>query len=608
MSYNQNKFDFITRPVLRSRKFSVTSGHYLSSLAGIRILEQGGNAIDAAAATSFCLNIIRPDNNGIAGEVPTLVYSAKDKKVFAISGVGWSAKSFNIDWCKKNNVDIIPGDGYLPATVPAPVGTWALALARFGTMGFSEVLQPAIELAENGFPIHEQLQQTLNNYFKSGKTFPTTDEIFCPNGIVPDVGDRIVNIDAANTLKKLCLAEKKGRKRSRITGLEAATDAFYRGEIAETIIDFIHKNPVEDISGRSFKGMLDLEDFSEWHATIEEPEVINFRGLDVFKCPSWTQGPTFLQHLAILDTFDLEKIGHNTEEYLHILIESGKLAFADREAYYGDPDFDNVPLDVLLSKSYNLNRKESIKKSASMEMSPGLVSGKVPDFATSFDVISDNRKALGLDNGELPDFDQTGIHTGGDTVHLDTVDSFGNMVSSTPSGGWLAKYSPVIKGLGFPLGTRGQMFYLNPSRPNALSCRKRPRATLTPGIATKDGLPYLAFGTPGGDSQEQTTIQFFLNHHVFGMNLQEAIDAPNCVIEHFPSSFYPREGIPGGVTVDGRVPQNIIDGLKNRGHKVKVGKPYSVGEVSAISLEAEKEGLISSAASAHGGLAYAISR
>ena len=354
--------------------------------------------------------------------------------------------------------------------------------------------------------------------------------------------------------------------------------------------------------------MLDLEDFSEWHATIEEPEVINFRGLDVFKCPSWTQGPTFLQHLAILDTFDLEKIGHNTEEYLHILIESGKLAFADREAYYGDPDFDNVPLDVLLSKSYNLNRKESIKKSASMEMSPGLVSGKVPDFATSFDVISDNRKALGLDNGELPDFDQTGIHTGGDTVHLDTVDSFGNMVSSTPSGGWLAKYSPVIKGLGFPLGTRGQMFYLNPSRPNALSGRKRPRATLTPGIATKDGLPYLAFGTPGGDSQEQTTIQFFLNHHVFGMNLQEAIDAPNCVIEHFPSSFYPREGIPGGVTVDGRVPQNIIDGLKNRGHKVKVGKPYSVGEVSAISLEAEKEGLISSAASAHGGLAYAISR
>ena len=512
MSYNQNKFDFITRPVLRSRKFSVTSGHYLSSLAGIRILEQGGNAIDAAAATSFCLNIIRPDNNGIAGEVPTLVYSAKDKKVFAISGVGWSAKSFNIDWCKKNNVDIIPGDGYLPATVPAPVGTWALALARFGTMGFSEVLQPAIELAENGFPIHEQLQQTLNNYFKSGKTFPTTDEIFCPNGIVPDVGDRIVNIDAANTLKKLCLAEKKGRKRSRITGLEAATDAFYRGEIAETIIDFIHKNPVEDISGRSFKGMLDLEDFSEWHATIEEPEVINFRGLDVFKCPSWTQGPTFLQHLAILDTFDLEKIGHNTEEYLHILIESGKLAFADREAYYGDPDFDNVPLDVLLSKSYNLNRKESIKKSASMEMSPGLVSGKVPDFATSFDVISDNRKALGLDNGELPDFDQTGIHTGGDTVHLDTVDSFGNMVSSTPSGGWLAKYSPVIKGLGFPLGTRGQMFYLNSSRPNALSGRKRPRATLTPGIATKDGLPYLAFGTPGGDSQEQTTIQFFLNH------------------------------------------------------------------------------------------------
>ena len=528
---------FTTRPVVMGTRGVVTAGHYLAAAAGFRIMEQGGNAIDAAAAMCVCLNLLEPQSCGIGGEVPTLVYSAKEGKTYALSGMGWAPQEFSIDWCRDNGIDLIPGDGYLPITVPAVVDTWALALSRFGTMSYSQVLQPAIHLAEDGFPVYQKLHDSLaSSRSKYMDLYPTTGEVYFPDGRVPEVGEILRNPDFAEMLKTMCRAEEAAAGRGRVAGIEAARDAFYKGPIAERIIAFIHDNPVEDASGAAHTGMLSYDDMAEWRADLEEPVTYNYRGLDVSKCPSWTQGPVFLQQLAILQGYDLRGFGHNSADYLHTLTESAKLAFADREAYYGDPKFDDVPMDVLLSDSYSAGRRELIGQRASVDMRPGDVGNGVPEYAT-IPVAEDNRRALGIGPREVRDLGLGHAHMG-DTTHLDAVDSEGNMVAATPSGGWIGT-SPVVKGLGFPMGTRGQMFYLNPERPNALAPRKRPRATLTPSLATRDGEPFMVFGTPGGDGQDQWTLQFLLNYVDFGMDLQEALDAPTTRRQSTASTSHP---------------------------------------------------------------------
>ena len=594
---------FTTRPVIMGTRGIVTSGHYLATAAGFRIMEQGGNAVDAAATMCFCLNLLEPQSNGIGGEVPTLIYSAKERKVFAISGLGWSPQAFTLEWCKEHSIDLIPGDGYLPACVPAVVDTWSTAIARFGTMSLSQVLQPAIELAENGFPVYGGLHDSITtNMHKFSTLYPTTGEIYCPNGRVPEVGQILRNPDWANALKLMCRAEAEARRKGRIAGIEAARDVFYQGEIAERIINFINTNPVEDASGTTHAGLLSYEDMAEWHATVEEPVTFNYRGLDVHKCSSWTQGPVFLQQLAILEGFDLKLLKHNSADYLHTWIECAKLAFADREAYYGDPLFDEVPLDVLLSKKYADERRNLIGAEPSRELRPGDVGHGVPTYVT-FDVAEDNRRALNVAGREVRDLGLGHAH-GSDTTHLDAVDHKGNMVAATPSGGWIGS-SPVIKGLGFPLGTRGQMFYLNPERPNALAPRKRPRATLTPSLVTRDGAPFMVFGTPGGDCQDQWTLQFFLNYVDFDRNLQEALDAPTVHSVHFPSSFYPREAYPGRVVVEGRIPRQVIAELKRRGHEVVVTDDWVNGKVMAIRYD-QTHGVIQGGVSPKGNIGYAL--
>ncbi len=594
---------FTTRPVVMGTRGVLTSGHYLATAAGFRIMEQGGNAVDAAAAMCFCLNLLEPQSNGLGGEVPTLIYSARARKVFAVCGLGWSPKAFTIDWCRQHGIDLIPGDGYLPVCVPAVVDTWAVALARFGTMGFSEVLQPAIELAENGFAVYEGLQASLAaNTRKFTERYPTTAAIYCPNGRVPAVGELLRNPDWANVLKAMCRAEAAARGRGRVAGIEAARDVFYKGEIAERIVDFITRNPVEDASGTAHAGLLSLEDLAEWHATVEEPATLRYRDLDVHKCPPWTQGPVFLQQLALLEGYDLKALGHNSAEYLHLLIESAKLAFADREAYYGDPRFDKVPLDVLLSKEYAAKRRALIGEQASREMRPGDVGQGIPAYAT-FDVAGDNRRALQVAARSVKELGLGHAHVG-DTTHLDAVDREGNMVAATPSGGWLGD-SPVIQGLGFPLGTRGQMFYLNPERPNALAPRKRPRATLTPSLVTKDGEPFMVFGTPGGDGQDQWTLQFFLNCCEFGMNIQEALDAPTLHSVHFPSSFYPRKAYPGRVEAEGRIPREVLAALERRGHEVDILDGWANGKAMGIRYDSER-GVIQGGVSPRRLIGYAL--
>ena len=574
---------FTTRPVIMGTRGVVASGHYLATAAGFRIMEQGGNAIDAAAAMCFCLNLLEPQSNGIGGEVPTLLYSARERKAVAISGMGWSPREFTIDWCRANGIDLVPGDGYLPACVPAVVDTWATAVARYGNLSFSQVLMPAIVLAEDGFPMYERLHDSLaSSYDKFRERYPTTAEVYYPNGRVPETGEVWRNPDFAATLRTMCEAEDGARRKGRTPGIEAARDAFYKGPVAERIVEFMAASPVEDASGSAHTGLLSYDDMAEWRATVEEPVSYSYHGLEVHKCPPWTQGPVFLQQLAILKGFDLKSMGQNSAEYLHTYVEAAKLAFADREAYYGDPAFDAVPFDVLLSERYNEARRGLIGGDASMEMRAGDAGNGVPSYAAA-DVGDDNRRALGVAATAVQDLGLGHAHVG-DTTHLDAVDIEGNMVAATPSGGWIGT-SPVVRGLGFPMGTRGQMFYLNSARPNALAGHKRPRATLTPTLVTRDGDPHMVFGTPGGDMQDQVTLQFFLNYIEFGMNIQQALDAPTVFSRHFPSSFYPRQAYPGHVTADSRIPSDVIAELERRGHTVDNAEAWTGGKPMAIRLD-----------------------
>jgi gamma-glutamyltranspeptidase/glutathione hydrolase len=601
---------FTTRPVILGTRGVVTSGHYLATQAGLRILQQGGNAIDSAAAMCIALNLLEPQNNGIGGEAPTLIYSAAERKAFAISGQGWSPQALTVEWCKANSIDLIPGDGYLPACVPATLDTWALALARFGTLSFAQVLQPVIELAEDGFPIYEGLHVHLkNNTTKYTELYPSTGEIYLPSGAAPQTGDVWRNPDFAAMLKHLVQAEANAKGQGRVKGIEAARNAFYEGEIAAKIVEFIAANPVKDAasatSGKQHAGLLTRADFAEWHAELDEPTMLNYGGHEVLKCGPWTQGPVFLQQLALLRGFDLRAMGHNSAEYLHTLMEVAKLAFADREAYYGDPNFDAVPLDVLLSEDYNANRRALIAQDASDAMRPGDVGRGVPEYAARFDVAADNR--AGMEMGDLGVVQRPYAikHTHlGDTTHCDAIDRAGNMVACTPSGGWIGT-SPVIRGLGFPLGTRGQMYYLNPNRPNALQPHKRPRATLTPTLVLRNGAPHMAFGTPGGDGQDQWTLQLFLNMAEFGMTIQEALDAPTAHSLHFPSSFYPRSAFPNKLEVENRIPSYIIDELRDRGHDVDLIDGWQNGKCMGILFDGAR-GVIQGGASPRHQIGYAM--
>jgi gamma-glutamyltranspeptidase/glutathione hydrolase len=590
----------------------VTSGHYLASAAGFRIMEQGGNAIDAAAAMCFALNLLEPQNNSTGGEVPTLIYAAKEGKAYAVSGMGWSPEQLTIDWCRANEIDMIPGDGFLPACVPSVVDTWAVVLARFGTFGFAQVLQPTIELAEQGFPMYEGLHNYLvRAQARFEEQYPSTFALYYPNGRAPETGEVWRNPDYARVLRQLCDAEAAAQGKGRVAGIEAARNAFYEGETAHRMADFLANTRVMDASGKAHAGLLTYADIAQWHADVEAPATVNYRGLDVYKCPTWTQGPVFLQQLTLLEGFDLAALGHNSANYLHTYIECTKLAFADREAYYGDPLFDDVPLDVLLSKAYAAERRKLIGAAASYELRPGDVGHGIPAYAT-LDVLADNR--LGLQSraagaaprarvDDLPD-DLRGRAHLGDTTHLDAIDRQGNMVASTPSGGWIGS-SPVVPGLGFPMGTRGQMFYLNAARPNALAPHKRPRATLTPTLVTRNGEPYLAFGTPGGDAQDQWTLQVFLNYVDFGMDIQAALDAPAVDSLHFPSSFYPRTAEPGVMEAENRIAPEVIAELEKRGHRVSVVDGWVMGKCMGIRFDRER-GVILGGASPKGNIGYAI--
>ena len=579
---------FTTRPVIMGTNGVVTAGHYLAAAAGFRILERGGNAIDAGVAAGFVESVVEPRSNGIGGEVPILLYSAAEGRPFAINGQGCAPKAATIEWFKANKIDIIPPDGFLPATVPAAFGSWATALMRFGTMRLKDVLEPAIEMSEEGFAMfpkfREEMEWMAPRFIEE---WPTTEKIYLPNGRIPEVGEKIKNTDWANTFKKVVDAETKASAAGRAKAIREAIDFYYKGEIAEKIVEFSGKTPVKDVSGEPHTGLLTMDDFCSYRTKVEEPVSTNYRNYQVYKCNTWSQGPVFLQQLNLLEGYDLAHTGHSSPQHIHTVIEASKLAFADREKYYGDPDFVSVPLDMLLSKDYAEERRNLIDpRKASVELRPGDAPPTVPIASVESDL-------------------STSVHIN-DTTHLDVIDKEGNMMAATPSGGWIPS-SPVVQGLGFPLGTRAQIFYLDSKHANALVPRKRPRTTLTPSLVLKDKKPFIVFGTPGGDKQDQWTLQFFLNFVDFGMNLQEAIDAPNFHSDHFPSSFYPHDAHPGHMTVEGRIGEDICSALSDMGHIVKVSDHWENGLVMAVKLDNDS-GVISGVASPRHQMAYAMGR
>jgi len=583
----------------------VTSTHYLASQAGFCCLKRGGNAVDAGATMWFCLTILEPHLVGVAGESPILIYSAEEEKVIAVNGQGPAPKAATIDWFKENGYDHIPPDGFLPAVVPSAFDTWVKALDKFGTMKLDEVLRPAIELAANGFPMYPELRRSLTEpnqqvgySINSSKVkprplstaerflkeWPSSASIYVVDGQLPEVGQVIRNLEWARTFEEVVKVEKEAYKNGREAGLQAARDHFYSGPIAQKMVKFMQNFECRDIYGKEHHCLLSLDDLAEYSARFEEPVTVEYRGYDVYKCGPWTQGPVLLQQLNLLEGFDLRQMGHNTVEYLHTWVECAKLAFADREQYYADPDYVEVPLERLLSKEYAARRRTLIDPShASMELRPG---------DTTSNTTSTKLESRNAGRSE------------GDTVHLEAVDRFGNIVSATPSGAWIST-SPIIPGLGFCMNTRAQMFHLDASHIERLEPGKKPSTTLSPSLVMKEEEPYLTFGTPGADQQDQWTLQFFLNHVDFGMDIQLALDKPTVHTTHFPGSFWPHAAHLGVVHAETGIPEKAVLGLKKKGHKVVVDEPWSHGRCLAIQYDF-KTGVISGAASPRGMKAYAI--
>src|SRR5262245_23711893 len=364
---------FTTRPVYMGMHGVIASGHYLAARAGQRMFDKGGNAIDAAVASGFALNVLEPQSCGIGGEVPILVYSAKDGKAHAISGQGFAPKAATVDWFRKAGITIIPGDGFLPATVPDAFGSWAFALLRFGNLTLKDVLEPAIDYTDPGFPVYPGLRDAIAGLEKKFREeWPTSAEVYLPDGRVPAVGEILRNKDWAATMKKVVEVETRERKRGREAAIQAAIDYWYKGEPAERIVAFMQETEVREASRNKHRGLFTKEDFAAWKPELHEPVTVRYRGLDVYKCGPWTQGPVFLQQLRLLEDYDLAKLGHNSANHIHTVIEAAKLAFADRERFYGDPKFVDVPLQWLLSKEYADARRKLIDpKKASLEMRPG---------------------------------------------------------------------------------------------------------------------------------------------------------------------------------------------------------------------------------------------
>ena len=539
---------FTTRPELLGTFGAVASTHWLASSSGMAVLERGGNAFDAACAAGFVLQVVEPHLNGPGGDLPAVFWSAERGEPLVLCAQGVAPQSATIDRYRSLGHDLVPGTGLLAACVPGSFGGWLLLLEQFGTWRLEDVLAFGIGYAENGYPVVPGITMVIERVEGLLREWPGSAELYLP---APAPGSTFRNPQLAATWRRLLDACLGG---SREQELERARQAYYEGFIAEEIDRF----------SREHDGLLTGEDLARWRATLEPPATVDYRGLTVCKTDAWGQGPAALQQLRLLEGFDIASLGE--AELVHLTTECAKLAFADRDANYGDSAA--VPLERLLSREYADERRTLIGDEASGELRPGL--GRLPRL-----------------RDESPQTLGAGEPTRGDTVHLDVADRFGNLLSATPSGGWLQS-SPTIPALGWPLGSRAQMFWLEEGLASSLAPGKRPRTTLSPGLVLRDGEPWLAYGTPGGDQQEQWALHVLLRHVDQGLNLQEAIDAPDWHTDHLISSFYPRGARLRSLDVESRLGDDAIAELRRRGHEVEVLPPWSLGRVSAVSRDGDQ--------------------
>jgi gamma-glutamyltranspeptidase / glutathione hydrolase len=554
---------FTTRPELQGTFGMVASTHWLASAAGMAVLERGGNAFDAAVATGFTLQVVEPHLNGPGGDLPAVFWSAERGQPLVLCAQGVAPAAATIERFRELGHRLVPGTGLLAACVPGAFDGWLLLLRNFGTWRLDDLLEFAIGYAQDGFPVVPGMTATIERAEPLLRDWPASAELYLP---APRPGDLFRNPTLAETYRRIC-AEARGGTRE--LEIDRAREFFYQGFVAEEIDRF----------STAGGGLLSGDDLASWQAALEPPATFDYAGYTVCKTGPWGQGPVFLQQLALLRGFDLA--GMSPVEYVHTVTECAKLAFADREAFYGDVE---VPLEHLLSDEYNDRRRRLVGEAASHELRPG--GRRLPELVDAAATVG------------------AGEPTVGDTVHVDVADRFGNLVSATPSGGWLHS-SPTIPALGWPLGTRAQMFWLEEGLPSSLAPRTRPRTTLSPSLALRGGDPYLAFGTPGGDQQDQWSLHVFLAHVHFGLDLQASIDAPEFQTDHFPSSFFPRDAHLGSLTVESRLGEREVDELRSRGHDLQVAEPWSLGRVSAVARE---NGRLKAAANPRGMQGYAVGR
>jgi len=592
---------FTTRPEILGRFGVVTSTHWIASAVGMKMLEAGGNAFDAAVATGLVLQVVEPHLNGPGGDLPVILWPAAEGGARVLCAQGPAPAGATIDHYRAEGLRVIPGDGLLATVIPGAWDGWMLMLRDHGRLPLRAVLEPAIWYAAQGHPVLPRVAATiagLAEFFRD--EWPTSHATWLPGGAAPAPWSNVRNPVLAETWTRI-LAEAEAR-RGREAQIDAARDAFYRGFVAERIADYLATAEAMDASGRRHRGVLGAEDLAGYAAHYEAPLTLDYHGWTVAKCGAWNQGPAFLQTLELLKGFDLAAMDPCGADFIHTLEEAKKLAYADREVYYGDPDFAKVPLDVLLSPGYADERRALIGPRASLDLNPGTIPGYEDQRARTLALLAE------LSRTDQATYEPTMAHLSeirGDTVHIDVIDAEGNMVSATPSGGWLQS-SPTVPGLGFCLNSRAQMFWLEPGLPSSLAPGKRPRTTLTPSLAWHPDGTRLAFGTPGGDQQDQWQLPVFLRHIHHGMNLQQAIDAPLFHSTHFPSSFYPRSREPGMIVAETSLGVAVLDDLRARGHRITEAEPWTVGRMTAARRDAD--GLLRAAATPRLMQAYAVGR
>ena len=562
------------RPLITGAQHMVSSGHYLATAAGFRILEQGGNATDAGVAAGIAINATLPQWTSFGGVAPIIIHDAASGETVSISGLGRWPKAASIDYFQRNCSGELP-PGVLRTVTPAAADAWITAIKLYGTMTFEQVVTPALEIAEGGFPIPATLQSAIARTGDSligdsdgDGRWESTAAVFFPGGRRPDIGDILVQKDLARTFRRLIEVERDHSGQGREAALQAARDFFYKGEIAEEMVRFIQDQG----------GLLTMEDLAAFKVGVDTPPSIDYKGTQVYACGPWCQGPVNLHALKILEGFDLESMGHNTAAYAHTVMESLKLAFSDREAYYGDPDFVDVPMEGLLSKSYGQERRAAIDPRRA-----------APEMPLAGDPWPHQGGPARHGHPARPDLVAGGLPA--DTSYACVVDRWGNAFSATPSDSFGT--TPIVPGLGFIASSRGSQSWLDPEHPSSLAPGKRPRLTPNPALAMRDGKPLMPFGTPGGDVQPQSMVQLFLNVVEFGMDVQQAVEAPRFSTWSFPNSFWPHAYHPGLVGVEGRMDSQVVAELSRMGHRVEVWDDFTprMGCLCGVKVDQERGGL-----------------